>query len=201
LASISSARRGRWSCRVAVLAACISDSNFKEPVQGLMVRVDAAVRQRWLRRVGRAKRAHRQVQRTSMVGTLRFAHPTASSHASAFPRHDVSGFCKIICPSQNRGRRESRALVAPAALRASEESTQASHHRYAETIRPSLRDGLAAYTRSPRSAGLASLRPPGLLTRGLIPASGDQDHAISPSARCAFVSCARASIASRAQHL
>jgi hypothetical protein len=31
----------------------------------------------------------------------------------------------------------------------------------------------------------------------LIPASGDQDHAISPSALGAFVNCAKASIASR----
>jgi hypothetical protein len=36
------------------------------------------------------------------------------------------------------------------------------------------------YVRSPES-GLVSLRPPGLLTRGLIPASGDQDYTNSPS--------------------
>ena len=49
----------------------------------------------------------------------------------------------MICPScaltslppEIRGRRECRMRNAPAALRANEESTQASHHRYAETIR------------------------------------------------------------------
>src|SRR5580698_5438779 len=34
---------------------------------------------------------------------------------------------------------------------------------------------------------LVSLRPPGLVTRELISASGDQDHATSPSASAAFV--------------
>jgi hypothetical protein len=46
------------------------------------------------------------------------------------------------CPSKIRGRRESRVLDAPAASRANEKSTRASHHRSAEIIRPSLRDGL-----------------------------------------------------------
>src|SRR5215475_4392081 len=46
-----------------------------------------------------------------------------------------------------------------------------------------------AYTRSPRSAGLSSLRRlSGSSPAGLIPASGDQDHAISPSASAALVS-------------
>ena len=45
--------------------------------------------------------------------------------------------------------------------------------------------GVTAYTRSPWSAGLSSLHRPGIITRNLIPASGDQDHAISPSANCA----------------
>ena len=36
-----------------------------------------------------------------------------------------------------------------------------------------------AYTWSPRSTGLVSLRPPGLVTRGLTPASGRRDRTIS----------------------
>ena len=39
-----------------------------------------------------------------------------------------------------------------------------------------------AYTRSPRSAGLVSLRRLKIITSGLTPASGRQDHATSPSA-------------------
>src|SRR6185437_13361798 len=41
---------------------------------------------------------------------------------------------------------------------------------------------LTAASRSPWSAGLVSLHPPGLMTRGLIPASGDRDHTTWPSA-------------------
>jgi hypothetical protein len=63
-------------------------------------------------------------------------------------------------------------FVAPAASRTKVESTRVSHHRHAETIRRSLRNGLRLIPRSPRSAGLDSLRSPGFLTRGLIPASG-----------------------------
>jgi hypothetical protein len=82
----------------------------------------------------------------------------------------------ILRPSKRGGRRERRVFVAPAALRASEESTQASHYRYAETVRRSLRNGLRLIPRSPRSAGLDSLRRlPSLAD--LIPASGNRDHA------------------------
>jgi hypothetical protein len=66
-------------------------------------------------------------------------------HGTAFSRHELPELCIIRVPLENRGRRECRMLDAPAALRAMEESTQASHHRYAETIRHSLRDGLTAY--------------------------------------------------------
>ena len=59
-----------------------------------------------------------------------------------------------LSPSKPRGRRECRMLVAPAALRASEKSTQASHHRYAETVRHSLRDGLRLIRALPGVPGL-----------------------------------------------
>src|ERR1700754_1981000 len=42
---------------------------------------------------------------------------------------------------------------------------------------------LTAASCSPRSAGLDSLHRPGIITRDLIPASGDQDHTTWPSAR------------------
>ena len=61
--------------------------------------------------------------------------------------------------SKIRGRRESRVFCAPAALRASEESTQASHHRSAETFRLSLRDGFNGLSRAlPRCTGPFSHR-------------------------------------------
>src|SRR5690349_9095502 len=99
------------------------------------------------------------------------------------PRRDANapGGCRELRAFGKRGRRECRVFVAPAALRASEESTQASHHRYAETVRHSLHDGLAAYTRSPRSAGLVSLRRWQIIFRQLdasVGASGPRDFAV-----------------------
>ena len=76
------------------------------------------------------------------------------------------------CPSGKRGRRECRVFVAPAALRASEESTQASHHRYAETFRHSLHDGLRLIACSPRGAGLDSPRRLPLIIGKLDPSVG-----------------------------
>jgi hypothetical protein len=48
----------------------------------------------------------------------------------------------VSCPSKRRGRRECRVFVGPAASCARVESTRVSHHRYAETVRHSLRNGL-----------------------------------------------------------
>ena len=48
--------------------------------------------------------------------------------------------------------------------------------------RRSLRNSFTAYTWSPRSTGLVSLRRLALVTRGLIPASGNRDRTISPYA-------------------
>jgi len=78
--------------------------------------------------------------------------------------------------------------AAPAALRAKEESTQASHHRYVETIRHSLRDGLRLIRDLLGVPGLLATVAGGSSHASLIPASGDQDHTISPSAPTRFVS-------------
>jgi len=50
--------------------------------------------------------------------------------------------CIIVAPSQTEGAGNAGRSTAPAALRATRKNTQASHHRYAETIRHSLRDGV-----------------------------------------------------------
>jgi len=70
-------------------------------------------------------------------------------------------------------------------VRVQQESTR-QNHRWRPNIRPSLRDGLRAYTWSPR--GPAWL-PPSLAIfviniATLTPAPGRQDHTISPSAPC-----------------
>jgi hypothetical protein len=86
------------------------------------------------------------------------------------------------CPSiSQRAQGAPDAPVAPAARMQKKNATGTPKHRH------SLRNGFTAYTRSPRSAGLVSLRPPGLMTRGLIPASGDRDRAISPYAPATLV--------------
>ena len=88
-----------------------------------------------------------------------------------------------------RGRREHRMLAAPASLACKESAlAHASNNRAAETVRRSLRNGLRLMARSPRSAGLDSLRHPWIRPTNLTPASGCQDHTSSPSAPAAFVS-------------
>src|SRR6516162_3761926 len=54
-------------------------------------------------------------------------------------------FARITSLDQ-RGRRECRVPDAPAASRAMKSGTRVSHHRFAETIRHSLRDGVNAYS-------------------------------------------------------
>src|ERR1700761_9654102 len=80
----------------------------------------------------------------------------------------------------------------------SEESTRVRNHRFhrSDPAFPA-QWWCGLYALSPES-GLVSLRCLGVITQELIPASGHRDHAISPPALCAFVNCAQASIASRA---
>jgi len=120
--------------------------------------------------------------------------PLAPRNDEATPAHSRGRFCPGF--SQSSALRKQRAQGRPDASRTRSLVCSKKHtsmdHRYAETIRPSLRDGLAAYTCSPRCTGLFSHRPPGLsayrpqgrhrLLRGLTPASGDRDHTVSPSA-------------------
>ena len=54
-----------------------------------------------------------------------------------------------------------------------------SHNRFSRNNPAFPARWFTAYTWSPRSAGLVSLRPPGLVTRGLTPASGRRDRTIS----------------------
>jgi hypothetical protein len=53
------------------------------------------------------------------------------THSFAISPHVRASFDLLVRPSDIRGRRECRALDAPAALRAKVESTQASHHGHA----------------------------------------------------------------------
>jgi hypothetical protein len=68
-------------------------------------------------------------------------------------------------------------------------STRVSHHRYAETSGIPCAMVLAAYGALSPVSGLVSHRPRAMRKhcRELIPASGDQDHTISPHALAAPV--------------
>ena len=79
------------------------------------------------------------------------------------------------------GHRECRVFVAPAASRTKVESTRVRHHRYAETVRHSLRNGFTAYSVLSLESGLDSLHHRRISPAGLIPASGNQDHTALPS--------------------
>ena len=62
-----------------------------------------------------------------------------------------------------------------------------SRHRFAETIRPSLRNGLRLIPRSPRRPGFLATVACRSLPADLTPASGRQDHTALPSAMSSLV--------------
>src|SRR5476651_1143388 len=88
-----------------------------------------------------------------------------------------------------RGRRECRALGAPAAARVLVGSTRVSHHGHTGNTRHSPRNGFNGLFRA--LPGDRALLPPSplrsLLLKNLMPASGHQDHTTSPSAEASFV--------------
>jgi hypothetical protein len=57
-----------------------------------------------------------------------------------------------------------------------------SDHRFSQNIRHSLRDGVTAYTCSPRRPGFVASVTSRITPRSLTPASGGQDHTTLPSA-------------------
>src|SRR5665213_494296 len=87
-------------------------------------------------------------------------------------------------PSTKKGRRECRALDAPAASRTIKNKVhELVTTGYTGFTRHSPRNGLRIMARSPRCAGLFGHRRSARLpSRNLTPASGCQDHTPSPSA-------------------
>jgi hypothetical protein len=81
---------------------------------------------------------------THFLGKRFNTQNTASRSRRAFR----ASFAVRISPSSIRGRRECRALDAPAALRAKVESTQASHHGHAGNTRHSPRNGFNGFLRA-----------------------------------------------------
>src|SRR6185312_7496515 len=110
----------------------------------------------------------------SLAMTLRYSQ--------VFPRHKSRPSFASHCPSKNQraqGRPDAGCTRGPVCnKKAHELGTTGS----TGATRPSLRNGLRLMARSPRSTGLDSLRRLSLIVTDLIPASGDQDHALLPSA-------------------
>ncbi len=95
----------------------------------------------------------------------------------------ASELCWSTALAKTQGRREGRAPAAPVA-RLQKEKQAAVTTGWAENTRPSLRDGLTAYTRSPWGPALLPPSPACASKHAsLTPAPGGQDHTISPSAR------------------
>jgi len=112
------------------------------------------------------------------LGSDRQALPMRPRSRDAF---SPGVFQKFVAPKK-QGRREGRALAAPVA-RQQQEKLAAVTTGLAEHTRPSLRDGFAAYTRSPWGPALLPPSPKQFVIAGLASAPGCQDHAISPSHR------------------
>jgi len=79
-------------------------------------------------------------------------------HAATFSRHNMSESSSKCLPSKERGRREDRVLAGTRGPRA-EKMHGAGTTGSAEMTRPSLRDGLRAYTRSPQGPAFLPLSP------------------------------------------
>jgi hypothetical protein len=120
------------------------------------------------------------------------------------PPRDAKGARAMRNPRslEMRGRRESRASDAPAALRAKIKSTQASHHRFTGSIRPSLRNGFNGFLRAlPGDRAFLSPSPATMRKHhrqldASVGASGPHDFAVRGFARSS--SALTSSIASRA---
>ena len=124
----------------------------------------------------------------------------SGEHGSAVPRRDRARVLRWPSPSKMK-----RAQGMPDAGRTREPCVQRKVHfaHASNTGQPEQpafpARWFTAYTWSPRSAGLVSLRRSReRLARSLTPASGCQDHAISPSASAELARSVNTSIASRA---
>jgi hypothetical protein len=119
-------------------------------------------------------------------------------HSFSFSRRNSPELCQPIPPQRAQGMPD--AGRTRRALRARKLHTHARKQQQgSRNNRHSPRNGFTAYTWSPRCTGLDGHRRLRIITANLIPASGDRDNTISPSARHHSSADAAASIASRAQ--
>ena len=90
-------------------------------------------------------------------------------------------------PSKEEGAGNAGCSLHPQPRTQSKKAHECSHHRYAETIRHSPRNGFNGFLRD--LPGDRAFLPPSLaaFAANLMPASGHQDHTTSPSAFAPFV--------------
>src|SRR5436305_2706934 len=103
-----------------------------------------------------------------------------------------------VVPQKVEGAGKAGCSASTRSLARNKKAHERSRHRFAETIRPSLRNGLRLIPRSPRRPGFLATVACGSLPADLTPASGRQDHTALPSALSfARLAKAKASTASR----
>ncbi len=125
----------------------------------------------------------------SKIPPARFSRSFVMSDATSHSRgSNLPGFCVSVVPPRKEGAGNAGCWPHPRALRAKEMHFCARKQpQGSRNNRHSLRNGVTAYTWSPRCSGLSGHRRLVLVTRSLIPASGDRDNTTSPSASSAFV--------------
>src|SRR6476619_705569 len=122
----------------------------------------------------------------------KFQNKTPRSRGAVRPR-----FCKNVRASEHRGRRECRALDAPAASRANERAHEHSHHGHTGNHPAFPAQWFYGLLRA-LPGDQACLTPsPALLIADLTPASGRQNDTTWPYAPAPFVKGTTASTASR----
>jgi hypothetical protein len=129
---------------------------------------------------------HGQQQRRVDCFVASLLAMTARYSFTISPRVRASFDLEPSAPEKTQGRREDRVSDAPAASYAKVKSIRVSHHRFAGSIRPSLRNGFNGFLRS--LPGDRAFLPPSLRgnsPQSLIPASGYQNATTSPSANAA----------------
>jgi hypothetical protein len=134
------------------------------------------------------------VQQPAVIGRVRQQYPGRTPWSLqadkgcierdlAFSRHDLPELCQSSRPLQNRGRRECRMQAAPMArLQQSKQAAGTTGKAGATGIPCTMAYGLSRALLGVRA--LIATVAPRNVSQNLIPASGDQDHTLSPSEGC-----------------
>jgi hypothetical protein len=114
--------------------------------------------------------------------------PVTSAYVRTLAARIARGLHELSAPRKQRAQGKPGARCTRSLACKMKKAYEHSHHRFAETIRPSLRNGFTAYIAlSPVTGLFCHRRLAELLPRNLTPASGRQDHTTSPSALASLV--------------